>query len=140
MKPYRLKHVPTGMYYQPQKHRGSHLSSKGKVYQTASHGLSERFLKGEDYTFYVWAQENSQVHKKTMGVLNWESTNNYREVKALVKVSDWIKEEVVANDHNVLLGRALSLLKEVSDGGLSPALKSEINTFLKEIKKTNIND
>ena len=40
MKPYKLKHVPTGLYYQPHKHRGSNLSQKEKIYQSATHGLS----------------------------------------------------------------------------------------------------
>ena len=40
MKPYKLKHVPTGLYYQPHKHRGSNLSQKGKIYQSATHWLS----------------------------------------------------------------------------------------------------
>ena len=40
MKPYKLKHLPTGLYYQPHKHRGSNLSEKGKIYQSGTHGLS----------------------------------------------------------------------------------------------------
>lgn len=33
MKAYRIKHIPTGLYYQPTK-GGSNLSVKGKVYLT----------------------------------------------------------------------------------------------------------
>lgn len=29
---HRIKHMPTGLYYQPHKHRGHTLSRKGKVY------------------------------------------------------------------------------------------------------------
>ncbi len=39
MKPYKMKHIPTGLYFQPHKHRGSHLSKNGKIYQTASNGI-----------------------------------------------------------------------------------------------------
>lgn len=29
---YRIKHIPTGLYYQPRKYRGNNLSKNGKVY------------------------------------------------------------------------------------------------------------
>lgn len=31
---YRIKHIPTGLYYQPRKYRGNNLSKNGKVYHT----------------------------------------------------------------------------------------------------------
>ena len=38
MKPYRLKHKPTGLYYKPTS--SSNLSKKGKVYTTSASALS----------------------------------------------------------------------------------------------------
>ena len=55
MKFYKIRHVPTGMYYQPTKGCGSdktNLSKNGKVYQTKpslkhlDHGY-RRIIKGE---------------------------------------------------------------------------------------------
>ena len=72
MKPYKLKHLPTGLYYQPHKHRGSNLSEKGKIYQSGTHGLSsaarEAFRKNnlETALFTVQCEKNSRVHKKTL--------------------------------------------------------------------------
>ena len=43
MKPYKLKHTPTGLYYQPKKHRGANLSERGKIYQTKNNILSMGF-------------------------------------------------------------------------------------------------
>lgn len=31
MKPYKVKHIPTGLYYQPSK-GGNNLSPRGKIY------------------------------------------------------------------------------------------------------------
>lgn len=38
MKPYRLKHKPTGLYYKPTS--SSNLSKKGKVYTTSASALT----------------------------------------------------------------------------------------------------
>ena len=43
MKPYRVKHVPSGLYYQPTKD-GNNLSKQGKVYFT-SQNCFDHFMK-----------------------------------------------------------------------------------------------
>lgn len=48
MKAYRLKHIPTGLYYQPSK-GGNNLSERGKVYLTNANPLS--IDRGCDY---IW--------------------------------------------------------------------------------------
>lgn len=40
VKPYKLKHIPTGLYYQPLKYRGSNFSKLGKIYQTKTNILN----------------------------------------------------------------------------------------------------
>jgi len=88
---YRMKHIPTGLYFQPCKHRSSHLSKNGKVYQTNTNGVEMN--KGEHKTFDVWCQKNSRIHKETSAILNWESSN-YNEMIAKTDFKDWIREEI----------------------------------------------
>lgn len=101
MKPYRLKHKPSGLYWQPCKHRGSHLSRNGKIYQTATNGLSSAFKRAEknpDYLPYlnveVETQRDSQIHK-LLSDWNWQERRHskYRLV-ALTKLTDWEREEL----------------------------------------------
>lgn len=47
MKPYKLKHIPTGLYYQP----NTGLSKKGKVYQGKSNALS--YFSGHTVTISI---------------------------------------------------------------------------------------
>jgi len=93
MKPYKMKHIPTGLYYQPHKHRGSNLSKNGKIYQTASNGVSTGNYGHK--TFTVWCEKDSQIHKKTQDVLDWKETNmSGNQIKAETQFSDWVKEEI----------------------------------------------
>jgi hypothetical protein len=99
---YKVKHVPSGLYYQPHKHRGSNLSVRGKVYQTATHGLSEAFRRLKDHPdkpqfqiFYVYARKDSPIQKKYANLFTWQDcTSDYWQVKAATKVTDWIIEEI----------------------------------------------
>lgn len=100
MKPYRLKHVPTGLYYQPHRSGGSHLSKKGKIYQTSIHGLSSAFRYKEKYPdrdkfLVVYAEENSQVYKQTWRILQWTSCRwRQNQIQAPTLLSDWVIEEL----------------------------------------------
>lgn len=91
---YRLKHIPTGLYYQPHKHRGSNLSKRGKVYQTATHGLSET-MRSKKTVFFVYCEKDSVVHRQTKDILNYtECRWSYNQMMAETLVSDWIVEEI----------------------------------------------
>ena len=91
---YRLKHKPTGLYYQPHKHRGSNLSVRGKIYQTGTHGLSEAF-KSKREKFSVYVENESTIHKKTKDILNYtECKHSYNQMKAETLVSDWEVEQI----------------------------------------------
>lgn len=92
---FRLKHIPTGLYYQPHKHGGSHLSKKGKIYQNTSHGLSEAFNNKREF-FCVNCNKNSQVYKLTKDILSWKETRGggWNQVIALTKTSDWVIENI----------------------------------------------
>jgi hypothetical protein len=93
MKPYKLKHTPTGLYYQPHKHRGSHLSKKGKIYQTNTNGVETGNYGYK--TFTVCCEKGSQIHKLTESVLNWVGcpwANN--QLRAETNFEDWIREDI----------------------------------------------
>lgn len=89
---YKIKHIPTGLYFQPHKHRGSHLSKKGKVYQTKMNGV-ENGNFGRP-TFVVCCEIDSQIHKITKDILSWEKGWSYNQLKAHTKITDWIKEYI----------------------------------------------
>jgi hypothetical protein len=106
---YKLKHVPTGLYYQPHKHRGSNLSKRGKVYQTSTHGLSSAFRSAEKHStdarcqlFTVFVEKDSPIHRQLKDVFVWtESYGSYHQMKADTNVSDWVIEEIMEkNNHN----------------------------------------
>lgn len=101
MKPYRLKHVPTGLYYQPHKHRGSNLSEKGKIYQSSTHGLSSTARKAfrenslETALFTVQCEKNSKVHKKTLNIISWKDCRfSHNQVIGETFLKDWTMEEI----------------------------------------------
>ncbi len=105
MRPYKLKHIPTGLYFQPHKHGGSHLSKAGKIYQNNTHGLSSAikhsiYLKNPDYSFTVLCQYDSHVYKLTKNILNWSDPKKanygvpFGQIRAETKLTDWIKEEI----------------------------------------------
>jgi hypothetical protein len=94
---YKLRHNPTGLYYQPHKHRGNNLSKNGKVYQTKSHGLSSTIRRGGK-TFPVMVVKNGPVHKQSKDILNYsESRWTYNQMVAETLVSDWELVEVTVS-------------------------------------------
>lgn len=100
---YKLKHIPTGLYYQPHKHGGSNLSKRGKIYQTNTHGLSSSFRmtklnEGDPkyQVFYVYAEKNSLIHKQLKDILIWEECrHSYNQMQAETNLSDWIIEPII---------------------------------------------
>ena len=91
---YKLKHVPTGLYYQPHKHGGSNLSKRGKIYQTATHGLSSAF-RSKDKTFSIYTQKDGVVYRQTKDILNYtECRWSYNQMIAETNVIDWIIEKI----------------------------------------------
>lgn len=93
MKPYKLKHIPTGLYFQPHKHRGSHLSKNGKIYQTKSNGIDN--LRCNKETFTIYCEKGSQIHKKTKEKFDWQECKwSYNQLRAETRSLDWLKEEI----------------------------------------------
>ena len=100
MKPYKLKHIPTGLYYQPRKSSGNQLSKKGKIYQGATHGLSAEFRSAtrhnilDSYLVHLTCTENSPVVRQTKYILVWTKGNYYNTVKTTTYLKDWVIEEI----------------------------------------------
>lgn len=92
MKPYKIKHIPTGLYFQPHKHRGSHLSKSGKIYQTNSNGLETRNYGKKCFT--VCCEANSRIHKSTEKILQWLPGYSRNQLQACTNFEDWIREEI----------------------------------------------
>lgn len=65
MKEYRLKHIPSGLYYQPFK-RGSNLGYNGKVYKTEFNALN---FDSSD-TLLVKVREDSIYYKSVIDSIN----------------------------------------------------------------------
>lgn len=61
---YKVKHIPTGLYYQPVTSSGTNLGKKGKIYETTSSCLSG----SEDYIILDIKKE-SPVYRDFAGLL-----------------------------------------------------------------------
>ena len=102
MTPYKLKHTPTGLYFQPHKHRGSNLSKNGKIYQTGTHGLSSALKYATKYPddekfklFDILVQKDSVLHKKLIDKFDWiECKYSHGQLRAYTKLVDWVKEPI----------------------------------------------
>lgn len=91
---YKIKHQPTGLYYQPHKHRGSNLSKNGKVYQTPTHGLSSAFKSKRD-TFSVFVEKDSKIHQLTKDLIDFVDCKwAFNQLKGTTYIKDWVKEEI----------------------------------------------
>lgn len=88
MKPYRIKHVPTGLYYKPGE---VNLTKNGKVYTTGVNAFSY-FTCGY---IPVSARANSKLHTSTKDIIQWGKTAYYpSRVSAKIPVEQFIKEEI----------------------------------------------
>lgn len=102
IKPYRLKHIPTGVYYQPHKHGGSNVSTKGKVYLNGTHGLSSAWTYAKRYPdsnnnqhFSIYVDKGSRIHKLLENKFVWtECKYSYNQLKTETNVWDWQIEEL----------------------------------------------
>lgn len=83
MEAFKIKHKPTGLFYQPHKHRGNTLSKTGKVYG------KESYAKSALSSTSVIVNPNSIVYKITKDILNYEKSWAVDCVKHVGKQSDW---------------------------------------------------
>lgn len=93
---YKLKHLPTGLYYQPGSGQGSsNLSERGKVYSGPTSVLSKA-IANHQQSITIQVTQQGRVYEATKAQVNYRTQRNYYNVYvAETKVSDWVKEEVV---------------------------------------------
>lgn len=91
---YRLKHKPTGLYYQPSKHRGSHFSKKGKIYHSELNALTS-IIKSKKEIFTIFIMKNSVIHKQTKGILEYKESLTFNKVVVDTFVKDWEREYIL---------------------------------------------
>ncbi len=88
MKPYRIKHIPTGLYYKPGK---LNLSKTGKVYMTGANILSS-VCRG---TVNVSIRKGSKIHEATKCKIQWEEARfMYGYMIATLPITEFEKEEL----------------------------------------------
>lgn len=96
MNPYRLKHIPTGLYYKPFDSIAN-LSSRGKIYQTKTNICTIGYYSdGKPRTsIALYFKESSSVYKKLKEnvLLIFEKAPN-NQIRLMTQSEDWIQEEL----------------------------------------------
>ena len=92
MNPYKMKHVPAGLYFQPPKHNESHLSKTGKIYQTKVNGVSSRC--GDNKVCWISCKKDSTTYKLTKDIIDWKEDYVRNELYISTNFEDWIIEEI----------------------------------------------
>lgn len=88
MRPYRIKHIPTGLYYKP---GDISLSQTGKVYLSNSNILT--YATGDEIC--ISCRRGSRLQKATRDKIKWvESKFSNRRSIAFVPRNQFIKEVV----------------------------------------------
>lgn len=89
MKPYRIKHIPTGLYYKP---GVSNLSKNGKVYMTSGNILT--YTDTPPYVV-VSIRVASKIYKETKDYISWVSQTYGRNLMtARISKNQFEKEEL----------------------------------------------
>lgn len=89
MKIYRVKHKPSGLYYKPAQ-GGSNLSTGGKIYRTANHGLKQSISKGGSVYVDVLRPSRPYSILKAKGFTFCKET--YKDVRLETDAKDWVLE------------------------------------------------
>lgn len=82
MKPYRIRHKPTGLYYKPAT-KGTNLSKQGKSYITSNNFL--HYLDYEDEVVISISPKQYEEFKDVLPPLN----NRYSKTTIRVPISDF---------------------------------------------------
>lgn len=88
MNPYRIKHIPTGLYYKPGK---VNLSKTGKVYQTVKNILTH-VSRG---VVFMEVRKDSKMYESTKDKIQWEPARFHPwHVAAKLPITEFEKEEL----------------------------------------------
>jgi hypothetical protein len=97
MKPYKLKHKPTGLYFQPISHRGSHFSKRGKIYQTKTNILNLGYYSDGSprKEIKIEAHKDTLIYKEFKDKLVWiEPSRRSDKYTTITFSDDWEIEEI----------------------------------------------
>lgn len=85
--PYRIKHIPSGLYYQAAKgYNKSNLSTKGKVYIVNNSPLYDRYT-----SIHIQVDHNTKVFNKLKGIL---PLNRNGDISCEVQKEQFIREDI----------------------------------------------
>lgn len=89
---YRIKHIPTGLYYQPKQSSGN-LSKIGKIYRTLGYAKNS---VGSSKKVTISVKINSAVYKQTKDLIKYtKSTWGYNEMYYHSDITEWEFEEYI---------------------------------------------
>jgi len=84
MEAFKIRHIPTGLFWQPHKHRGSTLSKTGKIY--SKRNFAEAAIKHT----HIQVAENSVVYRMTKDILKYQELKwVVGQMKAISYKSEW---------------------------------------------------
>lgn len=99
MKPYRVKHIPTGLYYKPVGSTYNNLSKSGKIYWTKSNVLNtDIYERNGKRCIGIHIATDSPIHKRTQNIINWEKSYNTRKQIAWIPIEEFKIEEITIDD------------------------------------------
>ena len=97
MKPYKLKHIPTGLNYQPISNKGSHFSKRGKIYQTKNNILNLSYFSNGSprKEIRIEAHRDTLIYKEYKDKLIWIEPFRYSDKYTTITLAeDWEIEEI----------------------------------------------
>lgn len=93
IQPYKIKHIPTGYYYQPITKGGSNLGKTGKIYTTAVNGITKNNLYNQDFVC-LSIKYNSPIYKKLIELGYEDKSNLYGVIRYFyISQSEFEKED-----------------------------------------------
>lgn len=94
IKPYRLKHIPTGLYYRPW-NGISNISENGKVYFNSNNGLKLPEGVNSVYRYYIRIKDGNLFRKYSkLFNMMFEEGYNHKEYKLQTNIKDWRIEDL----------------------------------------------
>ena len=92
MKAYRLKHIPTGLYFTPSKSSGN-LSVKGKIYIDRKPSLD--WIKTIRIKIWSFRKDPTGKSKKICDIFGIDYNGGYVDTYVRTNISDWVIEEIL---------------------------------------------
>lgn len=97
MKPYRIKHIQSGLYYKPSTSSKNNLSENGKIYTTKRNVLN---MPNSHELIRIVVESKSRIYNKTKSLIDWGVSKKYQFGTELGQFwidtlkEDWAIEEI----------------------------------------------